>query len=61
MEAASRAVSTPFDVRLEVADGDVILSGRVESTDIAELIVAGAERVPGVLSVRSDLNCDDGA
>ncbi len=46
---------SPGHVGVEVTDGHVTLSGEVESEDVAALLVANAERVPGVLSVRSEL------
>lgn len=47
--------ASPGFVRAEVSDGDVTLTGAVESDDVAELLVSMVERVPGVLSVRSEL------
>ena len=52
---------SPGYVRVEVVDGDVALTGKVESSDVAELVGAGVRRVPGVLSVRSELSWDAGA
>jgi CBS domain-containing protein len=47
--------ASPGYVRVEVSDGDVTLTGAVESDDVAELLLSMVERVPGVLSVRSEL------
>jgi CBS domain-containing protein len=46
---------SPGHVRVEVSEGDVVLTGEVESRDVAEMLAATVERVPGVLSVRSEL------
>jgi CBS domain-containing protein len=46
---------SPNDVDVEVHDGEVTLSGTVETPLVAELLPQQVERVPGVLSVRSDL------
>jgi CBS domain-containing protein len=45
---------TPGHVGVEIVGGDVTLTGEVESSEVAEQLVAAAERVPGVLSVRAD-------
>lgn len=47
---------SPGHVGVEVLEGDVLLTGVVESQDVAELLVWMTERVPGVLSVRSELS-----
>jgi predicted transcriptional regulator len=45
----------PAEVRVEVSDGEVRLSGEVDSKSDAELIPRFVERVPGVTSVLSKL------
>jgi CBS domain-containing protein len=45
----------PNEVRVEVSDGEVSLSGEVDSKSDAELIPRFVERVPGVTSVLSKL------
>jgi CBS domain-containing protein len=42
-------------VTVEVRDGEVLVSGEVETRSGAELVSAFASRVPGVVSVRSEL------
>lgn len=49
---------SPGHVRVEVTGGDVVLTGKVESEDVAALLTAATERVLGVLSVRSQLEVD---
>jgi osmotically-inducible protein OsmY len=46
---------SPGYVDVAVRDGDVVLTGEVESADVAEALVAAVERVPGVRSVTSRL------
>jgi CBS domain-containing protein len=46
---------SPNDVDVQVQDGEVTLSGAVETPLVAELLPRQVERVPGVLSVRSNL------
>ena len=46
---------SPGYVRDDVRHGDVVLSGTVESEEVAELLVAAVARVPGVVSVHSHL------
>jgi CBS domain-containing protein len=45
----------PGSVEVEVEDGIVALTGRVETRTIAEMVSAYVRRVPGVVSVRSQL------
>ena len=45
----------PHDVEIDVDLGDVHLSGEVDTKTSAELVEEYAARVPGVVSVRSDL------
>ena len=52
---------SPGYVREELQQGDVVLSGAVESEEAAELLVAAVARVPGVVSVRSELEILGGA
>ncbi len=47
---------SPGHVGVDVTDGQVTFAGEVECEDVARLLVANAERVPGVLSVRSSLS-----
>jgi CBS domain-containing protein len=46
---------SPGRVDVQVADGEVTLVGEVESEDVAQLLARLVERVPGVVSVRSEL------
>lgn len=46
---------SPGYVDTSVHAGDVVLTGTVESEDVARLLLASVEHVPGVLSVRSEL------
>jgi CBS domain-containing protein len=43
----------PENLHVVVANGEVTLGGEVETPDVAELLAAFVERVPGVVSVRS--------
>jgi CBS domain-containing protein len=45
----------PENLRIEVANGEVTLGGEVETADLAELLPAFVERVPGVVAVDSHL------
>jgi CBS domain-containing protein len=49
---------SPGYVDAVVEDGNVVLTGSVESEDVAQLIVRSVEQVPGVLSVTSELRVD---
>jgi CBS domain-containing protein len=46
----------PDQVQVTVEDGNVVLSGTVDTPDQAESLVAFAERTPGVVSVESRLS-----
>jgi CBS domain-containing protein len=46
---------SPGYVHVHAVDGDVLLTGRVESDDVAWMVEEAAKRVLGVLSVRSEL------
>jgi CBS domain-containing protein len=46
---------SPEGVRVHVLDGEVTLAGEVENDLVAELLPHEAQRVPGVISVRSEL------
>jgi CBS domain-containing protein len=46
---------SPNDIDVRVKDGEVTLSGTVEAPLVAEVLPQEVERVPGVVSVRSDL------
>jgi CBS domain-containing protein len=46
---------SPNDVEVRVQDGDVTLTGSVETPLVAELLPRQVERVPGVLSVQGEL------
>jgi CBS domain-containing protein len=46
---------SPGYVQDDVRHGDVVLSGTVESDEVAEALVDAVARVPGVVSVRSNL------
>jgi CBS domain-containing protein len=46
----------PDQVRVTVEDGNVVLSGTVDTPDQAESLVAFAARTPGVVSVESRLS-----
>jgi CBS domain-containing protein len=46
----------PDEVQVTVEDGNVVLSGTVETPDQAESLVAFAESTPGVVSVESRLS-----
>jgi osmotically-inducible protein OsmY len=43
-------------VQVTVEDGNVVLSGTVDTPDQAESLVGFAERTPGVVSVESRLS-----
>lgn len=43
-------------VKISVDQGNVVLTGRVDTEELAESIVSFAERVPGVVSVESKLS-----
>ena len=45
----------PESLHIEVANGEVTLGGEVETEDVAELLPAFVERVPGVVAVNSHL------
>ena len=45
----------PSSVNVEVRDGEVLLSGEVETQTDAEVMPTLVQRVPGVVSVRSKL------
>jgi CBS domain-containing protein len=51
----------PATIHIEVAEGEVSLSGEVETKGDAELIPTYVQRVPGVVSVLSKLRWRDGA
>jgi CBS domain-containing protein len=51
----------PATIHIEVDDGEVSLSGEVETKGDAELIPTYVQRVPGVVSVLSKLRWRDGA
>ena len=51
----------PATIHIEVDDGEVSLSGEVETKVDAELIPTYVQRVPGVVSVLSKLRWRDGA
>jgi CBS domain-containing protein len=46
---------SPEGVRVQVLDGEVTLAGEVENDLVAELLPHEAQRVPGVISVSSEL------
>lgn len=52
-------VDHPEDIHVEVSDGEVILSGRVDSIADAELVPLHIRRVPGVVGVTSRLALRD--
>jgi len=52
---ARRLWLDPGSVRVEVADGEVTLSGRVDGHADVEVVAGFVRRVPGVVSVRSRL------
>jgi CBS domain-containing protein len=49
----------PNTVHVAVADGEVVLSGEVDTTATATLAAFFATRVPGVVAVRSDVRARD--
>jgi CBS domain-containing protein len=48
---------SPEVVNVAVSDGEVTVTGEVESEDVADLLVAHVKRVPGVLGVNNQLSC----
>jgi CBS domain-containing protein len=46
---------SPNDIDVQVEDGEVTLTGRVEAPLVAEILPEQVQRVPGVLSVRAEL------
>lgn len=46
----------PGQVEVTVDDGNVVLAGQVDTPELAESLVAYAERTPGVVSVESRLS-----
>jgi osmotically-inducible protein OsmY len=45
----------PESLVVTVKDGDVVLKGQVEKHSVADLLASFVERIPGVLSVDSQL------
>jgi len=56
---ARRLWLDPSSVQIEVAEGEVTLTGRLESRADAEALEALARRVPGVVAVRANLTWAD--
>jgi CBS domain-containing protein len=52
-------MSWPEELRLTVSDGEVVLRGAVDSKFDAESLPASIRRIPGVVSVDSELSCWD--
>jgi CBS domain-containing protein len=60
LDVVQRQLWIPLEyVSVEVNDGEVVVSGEVDSRTEAELIPAFASRVPGVVAVRSELGWRD--
>ena len=58
-EEALVGLSWPEELQLTVRDGEVILRGEVDSKFDADAIPASIRRIPGVVSVDSELRCWD--
>jgi CBS domain-containing protein len=58
-EEALAGLSWPEELQLTVAGGEVTLRGEVESKFDAEAVPASIRRIPGVVSVDSELTCWD--
>jgi CBS domain-containing protein len=58
-EEALAGLSWPEELQLTVSGGDVTLRGEVDSKFDAEAVPASIRRIPGVVSVDSELRCWD--
>jgi CBS domain-containing protein len=58
-EEALAGLSWPEELQLTVRDGEVILRGEVDSKFDADAVPASIRRIPGVVSVDSELRCWD--
>lgn len=58
-EEALVGLSWPEELQLTVRDGEVILRGEVDSKFDADAVPASIRRIPGVVSVDSELRCWD--